>query len=452
MMSLEGPFLAAVIARTPDPAFNLAAYGVAFAFAILVESPVIMLMSASTALAENAASYRRLRAFANALNAFATALLLLVLVPPVHGALMSGLLGLPAPVTELVYGALWLSLPWPAAIGYRRFMHGILIRSGRTRLVALGTVFRLIGMTAAALLLFSATDFPGAWVGAASLSSGVLVEALATRWMATGALRELLSDDPSERVDVAHAEAEVYQAEVAALGVAAPEGEALPSLAPLPRPAPAHEAPSYREIARFYYPLALTSFIGLTVHPMLTFFMGRAVEPIGSLAVFPVVHALSFLFRAIGFSYQEVVIALSGKRFENVPALSRFGVGLAAASAGGLAVVAFTPLVNIWFVTLSGLTPELAALAVTPARVSVALPALAVLLAYQHGLLVQGRKTRPITISTAIEVAAIAVLFVALGWGLEMTGVTAAMIALVGGRLAGNLYLRRDVKRAVGNR
>ena len=31
MMSVEGPFLAAVIARLPEPKFNLAAYGVAFA-------------------------------------------------------------------------------------------------------------------------------------------------------------------------------------------------------------------------------------------------------------------------------------------------------------------------------------------------------------------------------------------------------------------------------------
>ena len=91
-------------------------------------------------------------------------------------------------------------------------------------------------------------------------------------------------------------------------------------------------------------------------------------------------------------------------------------------------------------------------LAVVPARISVALPALAVLLAFQHGLLVQGRRTRPITVSTAIEVGTIAALFLLFGWGIRMTGVTAAMIALVGGRLAGNLYLRRDVKRAVGNR
>ena len=117
MMGLEGPFLAAVIARLHDPVFNLAAYGVAYAFAILVESPVIMLMSASTALVEDAVSYRRLRNFANALNVLATALLLLVLTPPVFSAIMGSLLGLPEAVSDLVYGALWLLLPWPAAIG-----------------------------------------------------------------------------------------------------------------------------------------------------------------------------------------------------------------------------------------------------------------------------------------------------------------------------------------------
>ena len=50
MMGVEGPYLAAVIARLPDPKFNLAAHGVAYAFALLVEAPVIMLMSATTAL------------------------------------------------------------------------------------------------------------------------------------------------------------------------------------------------------------------------------------------------------------------------------------------------------------------------------------------------------------------------------------------------------------------
>lgn len=88
MMAVEGPFLAAVIARLTDPKFNLAAYGVAFAFALLVEAPVIMIMSASTALAENETSFRRLRTFTYALNAAVTAAMLIMLIPPLFEFLM----------------------------------------------------------------------------------------------------------------------------------------------------------------------------------------------------------------------------------------------------------------------------------------------------------------------------------------------------------------------------
>ena len=181
MMSVELPFLAAVIARLPDAKYNLAAHGVAFAFAILIEAPVIMLMSASTALVEDSVSYRKLRNFANALNAGSTLLLLAVLVPPVFDFLMRTVIGLPSEVADLTYGALWLFLPWPAAIGIRRFVQGVLIRSGRTRLVATGTLIRLAAMSATALALFLLTDLPGAWVGAASLSAAVITEAIAAR-------------------------------------------------------------------------------------------------------------------------------------------------------------------------------------------------------------------------------------------------------------------------------
>jgi progressive ankylosis protein len=451
MMALEGPFLAAVIARTSDPVFNLAAYGVAFAFAILIESPVIMLMSASTALVEDATSYRRLRNFANVLNAGSTALLLVVLVPPVYDFLMRSLLGLPDGVVALVYGTLWLLLPWPAAIGYRRFLHGVMIRSGRTRRVAYGTLLRLAGMATTALLLFAGTDLPGAWVGAAALSAGVCTEALAARLMAAAAVRELLHGRAPEPYAGPPAEPSAGH-EAGAGAEALAHAEAV-------RAAPARPAlpgwpdnPGYADIARFYYPLALTSFLALTVHPLLTFFMGRAAAPVESLAVFPVVHALSFLFRAFGFSFQEAVIALVGRRFENVRRLARFGVAMAAVSSGAMALVAFTPLAGFWFETVSGLEPELSALALAPARILVPLPALAVVLAFQQAMLVIGRNTRPITLATLIEVVGIGVLFAVAGWGAGLAGVTAAALALLGGRLAGNLFLARPVTRILQQR
>ncbi len=63
MMSVEGPYIAAIIARLDGEKLNLAAYGIAFAFALVAESPVIMLMSAATALCRNSRSYMQLRNF-----------------------------------------------------------------------------------------------------------------------------------------------------------------------------------------------------------------------------------------------------------------------------------------------------------------------------------------------------------------------------------------------------
>jgi Na+-driven multidrug efflux pump len=411
MMAAEGPFLAAVIARLPDPKYNLAAHGVAFAFAILIEAPVIMLMSASTALVEDAVSYRKLRNFANALNIGSTALLLAVLIPPVFDFLMRTLIGLPSEVADLTYGALWLFLPWPAAIGIRRFVQGVLIRSGRTRLVATGTLIRLAAMSTTAVLLFVLTDLPGAWLGAASLSAAVITEAIAARWMASGAIRELLTGP--ERADAAGSQ----------LG--------------------------YRRISHFYFPLLLTSVIGLMVHPMLTFFMGRAASPVESLAVFPVVHALSFIFRALGLSFQDAAIALLGRDNEHFRELARFGAGLGLAATAGLAAVAFTPLADVWFVTISGLSQELADFAITPTRIMVVLPALSVLLSLQRAILMQTRFTRPITTATVIEVIGIAVLFAIGGWWIGLVGVTAAFLSYVGGRMLSTAYLVSRVRRVL---
>jgi progressive ankylosis protein len=411
MMALEGPFLAAIIARLADPAFNLAAHGIAFAFGILIEAPVIMLLSASTALVEDRDSYRKLRNFANALNVGCTALLLLVLTPPVFNALMDDLLRLPPEVAALTYRALWILLPWPAAIGYRRFIQGILIRSGRTRLVAFGTGVRLVAMASNGLALYLLTDLPGAWVGAASMTVGVLAEALAARVMAAHTIREIL-DGPE-----------------------------------LIRP---QEGPlAYASIAQFYYPLALTSVISLTVQPMLTFFMGRATAPLESLAVFPVVHALGFLFRALGLSFQEVAIALLGRRAEHHPELARFATALGLASSAALALVAFTPVAMFWYVTISGLPPELASFALIPTMIMVPLPALSVLLSFQRAIIVQGRQTRPITVATGVEVLVVAILFTLLGWTAGLVGVTAAILAFLGGRMASNLYLLAPVTRTL---
>jgi hypothetical protein len=215
------------------------------------------------------------------------------------------------------------------------------------------------------------------------------------------------------------------------------------------RPVATEKHYSYGEIVRFYYPLALTSLIGLAMQPMLTFFMGRAPSPIESLAVFPVVHALSFIFRAMGLSYQEVAIALMGRRFEHVRELGRFAWYLGIVASAGLAMIALTPVAIFWFETASGLSPDLAAIAILPTIILVPIPLMSVILSYQRGILVNAHVTRPITWATVIEVAVVAVGFPILAWGLGIVGVTAAVIAFVAGRLIGNLFLIRPCVRVV---
>ena len=402
MMATEGPFVAAIIARLPDPTYNLAAHGVAYALAVLFEAPVMMLMSASTSMVRDRSSFLRLRAFCRALMLGATAVVLVVLTPPVYDFLMLTVMRLPPEVADITHGALWILIPWPAAIGYRRFLQGAMIRAGKTRLVAYGTVIRLFGMVSGALVGFLVLDIPGAWVGALSLISGVVTEAVTARFMAASTVRSLLAGERD---------------------------------GPTPRDIP------FKEIASFYFPLALTSLIGLAVQPMLTFFMGRSVSPIESLAVFPVVLALSFFFRSLGLAFQDVAIALMGERFENLAELRRFAGGLGLAVSGGIALVAFTPLSDLYFMTISGLSRDLTAFALTPARIIVPMPALSVLLSTQRAILVEGRRTRFITVASAIEIVMVATIFVALGWGLGTVGATAAFAAFLGGRIASNTYL-----------
>jgi hypothetical protein len=401
MMSVEGPFLAAIIARLASPEYNLAAFGVAFSFALLAEAPVIMMMSAATALVTDRASYLRLRTFTHGLNASVTIALGVLLLPPVFDGVGHTLLDLPVEVSQRTWLALLVLFPWPGAIGFRRFYQGVLIRHGQTRRVAYGTIVRLASMSATALVLHRFTDLQGAVVGAASLSAGVIAEALASRLMAHGAVRSLMAGDH--------------------------EG--------------ADESVGYAEIIRFYIPLALTTVLALGVHPLVTFFVGHGRLALESLAVLPVVNSLVFVFRSLGLAYQEVGIALMGKNGEGFFALRRFAWILATVVAGGLGLIAWTPLGRIWFETISGLSPELAGFALVPSRILVLVPGLAVILSFQRAVLVHAKRTMPVTVATMVEVGGIVAVLVLGVFVFDAVGIVAAATALLAGRLAANLSL-----------
>jgi len=406
MIGVEAPFLAAIIARLANPEPNLAAHGIAFSIAILVEAPVIMIMSASTALAKDRVAFVRLRTFTYILCAAISLVMLAALLSPAMDHLVRRAMTVPGNVATLTVNALFILLPWPAAIGYRRFYQGLLIRDGQTRKVALGTVIRLGSMGATALVLYLCFDVPGAYVGAAALTAGVVMEALASRLMAISI--------------------------VGRLAMVEPVGEPI----------------SYGKIWTFYYPLALTSTIYLTVHPMTSFFLGRSRMPLESLAVMPVIGALVFLFRAVGISFMEAAITLLGDRFEHYRAVRRFAVTLAVVAAAALGLVAFTPLSGLWFEKISGLSPDLASFAALPTMILVLIPAASVYFSYQRAVLVKAQHTPPITWSTILQVVCtVAALFIAVEL-FDVIGAVAAAGAMILGSVLGNFLLLAPVRRA----
>lgn len=404
MMSVEGPFLAAIIARLAAEKVNLAAYGVAFAFALIAESPIIMLMSASTALCRDRESYRKLRNFSLILSISVTVLLAIFLLPPIFNSVILRLIGLPAEIATLIHISLLFLLPWPGAIGIRRFYQGILIVRHQTRRIAVSTLARLISMTSCAMILYFYSSLPGAIIGAIALSCGVVSEALLTRYLARHAISEILQTEPETPQQL-----------------------------------------SYREIWDYYLPLALTPFIALSIHPLVTFFLGKSRDPLESLAVMPVIYGLTFVFRAIGLSYQEVAIALLGENQDNYLKVRNFAIVLGISTSACLSLIAFTPLSRIWFQDLSGLNDLLTNFAALPLQIMAIFPALTVLICFQRSVLIVTRLTNPISISTAIEAVGIfSVLLLAMLY-FPLPGVVAASIAYVVGRLLAIAALQRPL-------
>jgi Na+-driven multidrug efflux pump len=408
MMSVEGPYLSALIARLAEPKFNLAAYGIAFSFALIIEAPVIMMMSASTALVKNYQSFKQLRQFNYSLMIILTLLMIVLVIPDVFYFITENLIGLPEEVSSLTHLAVIILIPWPGAIGFRRFYQGILIRNNLTRLVAYGTIIRMISMTLTAFVLFQFTNVPGVVVGACALSTAVICEAIASKIMVRKILIRLKLQIEDTQNDL-----------------------------------------TIKEIINFYYPLAITSLLTLGVQPFVTFLIGQSRMPLESFAVMPVVTSFVFIFRGLGLSYQEVVIALIGDDMSGFYQLKRFAYRLGAALVAVLILIAFTPLSEFWFKNISGLSEVLTQFAKAPLMIMSIFPAFTLLISFQRAILVKAKITKQITYGTAIEFLGIIIVLAICIKYFYLVGAVSAMISFVIGRIAVCAYLTSPSIRAL---
>jgi len=376
-MALEAPVVSAALARLPAPEIQLAALGgVVYPLMLLVESPVIMLLAASTALSKDWASYQSLRRYMNRMSLVLTVLHIAIAFTPLWNIVAVNLIGAPDEILGPARMGVALAVPWTWSIAYRRFNQGVMIRHGRTRLVGIGTGIRLLSTaTALATCVFfglGSTDrFPGVAAGVLAIIVGVMSEAIFIGFAKRAVVAEHF--DPTKTITGAVAPAKFFA---------------------------------------FYVPLALTSLLGLLTQPLGSAAISRMPRPLESLAAWPIVIGILFVLRAGATAYKEVVVALMDRPGAE-DALWRFTLILATGSATITAVVAFTPVADFILLRLFGLRPELAALAAQGLRWGIALPVAGALQNFYMGVLVYRHKTRAVTESMAIFLGAAATVLVA---------------------------------------
>jgi hypothetical protein len=398
LMTVEIPFLSAVIARHPEPQINLAAWGLVFSIALILASPAMMILSASTALCRDWANYRRVRGYMWVITVSLTALHALIAFTPLFDFLVVNILAAPEEIIEPARLGLVIMLPYIAGLAYRRFNYGVLIRLNYTRSVTLGALVRLITDVICVGILYLLGVESGVIIATVTFTTGILAEAIYSGLRLRPVLHQL-RDAPSTNNLI-----------------------------------------TLRAFSKFYIPLVMTSLLVILVQPMGTAALSRMANPLESLAVWPVIYSLIILWSSAGMAFTEAVVILL-EQPRAVTALHNFTMRMATIFVGLLLLMNVTPLADLWFENIAALPHEVAPTATWALWVILLLPGLAFLQSWYTGMLVNVRQTRGITESVAISLIVHGgILYAGVVWG-GAPGIYVGIVGLVAGHVARTIWL-----------
>lgn len=377
LIGIEHPIVIAAIARLPDPEINLAALGgIVMAVTFVTEAPLLALLTASATLSKDWGSYRWLRRFAVWGIALLTLVHALIAFTPLYDLLVTKIISAPAEIIQPGRIGLMLTSPYLSAVAYRRFNQGVLIRFGHSASIAAGTLTRLftIGLVVVAGYLIGSVS--GVIVAAVAMTAGVWAEAIYAALRVRPVLRNQVK--PAPRVN---------------------------------------QTLSLGSFLKFYIPLATTSVVLLVMRVISSGALSRMPEAVVSLAVWSALFGVIMMLASGGMAMVEVVVTLLDQPMA-LPSLRRFTILLGALTGLLAFILAATPLGELWFSHISGLSPSL----LVPARRAVwlVLP-ITVAIATQglfQGVLAHARHTRPVTEAVFISsLITLAIYGAGVAWG-----------------------------------
>lgn len=389
LMTIEGPTISAAINRLPNEVIMLAAQGIVISLSVTIESPIISLLSTATALTKDRHSFLLIRKFTLHWIVVLTAVTLLIGFTPLFDVVVVRWMGTPEEIARWVRPGMQIMSLWSAAIGWRRFLQGVLIQFGYTRRVAWGTLVRLIASAGTVLVLSVWSGFPGIVIGGCAWMAGVGAEAI----FATFAIQSLLQNELSPTA-----------------------------------PAASGKPLTYSELFWFHLPLASTSLLILLAQPLVAFSLARLDNPTRSLAAWPLIFQVLLVARAAAFALPEVVIALT-KGEETYAPLRRFSFILMGITTVFMGVLVFTPLLSVYLFKVQDADPVVGELAQWGVMWFLLLPSLTVIVSWLKGLLIKRHATTTINVGMAINMALTAVILLG-GVFLQASGIGTAAVAL----------------------
>lgn len=388
-MAVGDPLQTMTLARLDSPQVNLAAMGILKAVANFLESPIIMILHASTLLSRGSSSRRALARFTILLSSCLTLIFLSLSVEPAYSWLVLKVFGGSTEVRTQARSAFLLLTMWPATIAWRRYFQGRLIAQGHGRYLGWASLARLV-----AVVVLLATGWknqlPGAVVGASALMGGVMCEAALVTWFALCSS----SGEPSdERQD-----------------------------ARLPT--------TMKGVLGFYAPLAYTMLITWGSRAILVSMVARSPESISAVAAWSAGWGFVLLVANATRMVQQIVIS----HLDTVSVRVLFQLtgcaGLFCFSL--LAALAFTPVGNQLLTSFLGTDPSLTELLLPVLRVGSLVPLLVALQNCLQGFCIGRGRSWVVNLATlwgCTLTLALTWSLIHLGWN----GAVAAATAMVSG-------------------
>ncbi|MCT4629054.1 hypothetical protein [Winogradskyella sp.] len=267
-MAFGEPVRNYAIASLPNGGLNLASFGIAKSLANFFEAPIIMVLHASNALAQNRESSKKFLRFTLVFSLLLASIFLSLSIPNIFEFIAKKIFSLSYEVSNTTRQIIYFIFLFPFIIGWRRYFQGILIQQKKNNVVAQASIIRLVFVIAIPLLGLQLS-----WTGLAcaigSLMGGLLAESIYVTYYC-------LKHNVLEKAEKQHEEA-------------------------LPK--------TYKEIFKYYFPLGYSMMVIWGTRALLVFLLSFSIDSKKALILWPIIWGIVLVVSNGTRMVQQVYIA-----------------------------------------------------------------------------------------------------------------------------------------------